>query len=169
MADIAFFIEQLHPSHDKSAFDCGEPSLNTYIQRYASQNVKNDSARIYVAVTPENPRVCGYFSLSAGRVNLTDFPTRESRGWPQQVPSVHLGRIAVDREFQGQGLGDLLMSAAIEITLETADKIGVAALELWALNDDLLNFYARYRLTSLLDDSRHLYLPVRDARKLFSR
>lgn len=166
MADTAFFIEQLTKSHDKSAFDCGEPALNDYIQRYASQNVKNDSARVYVAVTPESSRVCGYFTLSAGRINLADFPARESRGWPQHVPSVHLGRLAVDQDFQGQGLGDYLMIAAIEVTLETAEKVDVAALELWAINDDLLKFYARYRLLSLLDDAHRLYLPLREARKL---
>lgn len=168
MADIPFFIEQLSKSHDKILFDCGESSLDEYLQRYARQNVENDSTRVYVAVRPELSRVCGFFTLSAGQVEIADFPKRESRGWPRDVPTIHLGRIAVDREFQGQGLGDVLMGAAIETSIEVASQIGVAALELWALNDHLLKFYARFDFFSLLDDSKHLYLPLHNARKLFS-
>ena len=168
MAGTAFFIEQLNKSHGKSVFDCGEPSLNDYIQRYASQNVKNDAARVYVAVRPEEPRVCGYFTLSAGRVNVTDFPQRESRGWPRDVPTIHLGRIAVDREFQGQGLGDVLMGAAIEISIEVAEKIGVATMELWALNEDLLRFYSRFAFYALKDDPKHLVSTLATLRQLFA-
>ncbi len=168
MAGTPFFIEQLNKSHDKSLFDCGEPSLDNYLQRYASQNVKNDSARVYVAVRPENARVCGYFTLSASCVEVTNFPQRESRGWPRDVPTIHLGRIAVDREFQGQGLGEVLMGAAIETSLEVAEKIGVASLELWALNEDLLRFYSRFSFYALQDDPKHLVVSLRTLRQLFS-
>ncbi len=165
MADVPFFIEPLSPSHDKTQFSCGETSLDEYLKRYARQNVENDSARVYVAVRPDQARVCGFFSLSAGEANITDFPKRVARGWPRDVPTIHLGRIAVDRPFQGQGLGDVLMGAALEISLEVATQIGVAALELWALNDPLLRFYARFDFLPLLDDPKHLYLSTATLRR----
>jgi ribosomal protein S18 acetylase RimI-like enzyme len=168
MAETSFFIESFQRSHDKSSFDCGENSLNDYLQRYARQNVENDSARVYVAVRPDSARVCGYFTLSAGRVNITEFPGRVSKGWPRDVPTIHLGRIGVDVEFQGQGLGDALMGAAIETSIEAADKIGVAAIELWTLNENLSRFYQRFEFFSLLDNPQHLVLPLANARKLFS-
>lgn len=164
MADVPFFIELLQKSHDKSQFNCGENSLDEYLKRYARQNVENDSARVYVAVRPQDPRVCGFFSLSAGEASVTDFPRRVARGWPRDVPTIHLGRIAVDREFQGQGLGDVLMGAAIEISLEVAVQVGVAAIELWALNENLLSYYARFEFLPLQDDAFHLYLATATAR-----
>lgn len=168
MVGTPFFIEQLNKSHDKSLFDCGEPSLDNYLQRYASQNVKNDSARVYVAVQPEIARICGYFTLSASCVEVTNFAQRESRGWPRDVPTIHLGRIAVDREFQGQGLGEVLMGAAIETSIEVAEKIGVATIELWAFSEDLLRFYSRFSFYALQDDPKHLVVSLRTLRQLFS-
>lgn len=164
MADVPFFIEALQKSHDKSQFHCGESSLDEYLRRYARQNMENDSTRVYVAVRPEDTRICGFFSLSAGEASVTDFPKRVARGWPRDVPTIHLGRIAVDREFQGQGLGDVLMGAAIEISLEVAAQVGVAAIELWALNENLLRFYSRFDFLPLQDDPFHLYLSTATAR-----
>lgn len=168
MESVPFFIEALSKAHDKSLFACGESSLDQYLQRYARQNVDNDSARVYVAVRPDEPRVCGFFSLCAGEASVTDFPKRVARGWPRDVPTIHLGRIAVDRDFQGQGLGDVLMGAAIEISLEVAEQVGVAAMELWALNENLLRFYGRFNFLSLEDDPFHLYLSTATARASLS-
>ncbi len=164
MADVPFFIAALEKSHDKSRFSCGESSLDDYLKRYARQNGENDSARVYVAVRPDDARVCGFFSLSAGEASVTDFSKRVARGWPRDVPTIHLGRIAVDLDFQGQGLGDVLMGAAIEISLEVAVQVGVAAIELWALNENLLRFYARFDFLPLQDDPFHLYLSSATAR-----
>ena len=163
-----FFIEPLGVQHDRKNFDCGEKSLNDYLQRYARQNTSNGSSRTYVAVRPDENGICGYFTLSAGTVALTDFPLEIRKGWPRMVPSVHLGRIAVDLRFQRQRLGNSLMTAVFETAIEASDLIGIAVVELWAINDPVRTFYERFEFTPLLDDPFHLYLSLETARQTFS-
>ena len=35
--------------HDRKAFDCGEPELNIYLQRFARQNHESGGAKTFVA------------------------------------------------------------------------------------------------------------------------
>ncbi len=163
-----FFIEPLDTRHNRKDFDCGEPELNAYLQRFARQNARNGSSRTYVAVQPEETRICGYFTLSAGTVALADFPTDVRKGWPRLVPSVHLGRLAVAQEFQGQRLGHALMSSVFEIATQASDLIGIAVVELWALNENSRRFYDRFEFTELLDDAFHLYVPIETGRASLS-
>ena len=67
-------IEPLSADHDRSAFDCGEPSLNDYLQRYARQNDERHLGRTYVAVAPGQKRVLGYYTLSTGAVARETLP-----------------------------------------------------------------------------------------------
>lgn len=161
-----FFVEALNVRHDRRAFDCGEASLNTYLQRYARQNTENGASCTYVAVQPESVQNCAYFTLSAGAVALTDFPEDVRKGWPGLVPSAHLGRFAVDKNFQGQQLGRAMLDTAISTALEAADLLGIAVLELWALNDTARRFYEKFEFVNLLDDPNHLYLPLETARRI---
>ena len=168
MSDTGFWIEPLVNSHERTAFDCGNDWLNDwlndYIKRYARQNTANGASRTFVAVRPTEPRVCGYFTLSAGAVALTDFPENQRKGWPRLVPTAHLGRLAVDKEFHGQGLGNALMRSALQTALEAAEKIGIATVELWAIDDTARAYYSRFGFVALLDDPLHLYLTLRAVR-----
>lgn len=161
MSTVGFWIESLQNHHERSDFDCGNAWLNDYLRRYARQNTANGSSRTFVAVLPTQTRVCGYFTLSAGAVALADFPETERKGRPRLVPTVHLGRLAVAREFQGQGLGYSLMRTAMETTVQVEELVGVAALELWAIDDAARSYYLRYGFVSLLDDQLHLYLTLK--------
>ncbi len=160
-----FFIEALDARHNRKVFDCGQPTLNDYLRRFARQNTEIGASLTYVAVTPDDPRVCGYFTLSAGAVALTDFPEDVRKGWPRLVPSVHVGRFAVDRDFQGQGLGASLIDFIVERTLLASEIIGILALELWAIDESALSFYRKFNFAELQDDPFHLYLSLETARQ----
>ncbi len=151
-------------SQNREGFDCGEASLNDYLQRFARQNSKRGSSKTYVAA-PENI-VLGYFTLCAGSVALENFPELERKGLPRLVPVVHLARLAVDRNTQGQGLGEALLIGALETALLVADIIGVMGIEVWAINDSARAFYGRYHFQTLEDDFFHLYLFVEGAKRL---
>lgn len=148
-------------SQDRSGFDCGEASLNDYLQRFARQNSKRGSSKTYVAA-PENS-VLGYFTLCAGSVALENFPLLGRKGLPRLVPVVHLARLAVDQGTQGQGLGEALLLGALETSLSVADIIGVMGIEVWAINDSARAFYGRYNFQTLEDDFYHLYLSTEAA------
>jgi GNAT superfamily N-acetyltransferase len=165
MAD-AYLIEPLTAQHDRAAFDCGEPSLNVFLQRFARQNDEKGLGRTYVAVLPGEPRVYGYYTISSGAIQFDTLPEKMPR-YP--IPVVHLGRLGVDLITKGQGLGKALLSDALQRSAAIAAQLGIYAVEVYALNEAARAFYLKFGFQPLLDDALHLYLPLKTLRKVLPR
>jgi GNAT superfamily N-acetyltransferase len=134
--------EKLQPEHDISKFDCGEPVLNDWLYRRALQNQQSGASSTYVVL--DKLQVVGYYSLAAGSVARETAPSRVRRNVPDPVPVVVLGRLAIDQNSQGQGLGRALLRDAILRTLQAADIIGVRAILVHALSEQAKRFYEEY-------------------------
>jgi GNAT superfamily N-acetyltransferase len=118
-------------------------------------------------VRPGEQLVLGYYALTNHRVVYEALPPTESKGLPKiDVPVVLLGRLAVDVSVQGRGLGALLLVDALRRILEVADEVGVRAVEVDAIDDDARRFYEKFGFRSLLDDPRHLFMPLQAVRRL---
>jgi GNAT superfamily N-acetyltransferase len=113
--------------------------LNDWLRRRALQNQQTGASSTYVVL--DKIRVVGYYSLAAGSVERETAPGRVRRNTPDPVPVVVLGRLAVDRVFQGQGLGRALLRDAVLRTLQAADIIGVRAILVHALSEQAKKFY----------------------------
>lgn len=160
-------IRRLDKAHDRSAFDCGQPMLNEWLKDRASQFDRRDLSRTFVACRPDEKIVLGYYAVSTHRVIYDVLPDGESKGLPRlDVPVVLMGRLAVDQSVQGQGLGALLLVDALRRSLQISEQVGIRAVEVDALDDVARNFYMKFGFRSLLDDSRHLFLPMHEIRKL---
>jgi GNAT superfamily N-acetyltransferase len=109
--------------------------------------------------------VLGYYTLSAVAVEHADLPGRVRRNAPNPVPAVLMGRLAVDEEAQGSGLGRFLVRDAILSTLAAADRIGVRILLVHALHERAAGFYEQLGFKPSPTDPLHLYLLLADARK----
>lgn len=158
-----FTIERLSSAHDRGQFDCGEPALNEYLQRFAGQHDRKGLGRTYVAVDPGETVVKGYYTISSGAVSFEDVPENLPR-YP--IPVVLLARLAVDRSARGHGLGAMLLIHALKKAEEVSEQLGVHAVAVDALNEAARAFYLKYGFTELLDDPLHLYLPMRKIRQL---
>jgi len=163
-------IEQLEKFHDRNAFDCGTPVLNDYLQKTARQAQARHLSRTYVAVRAsvepgaDNTAVHGFFTLAAGRVNLGEISEMEIKRLHisrHPVPVVLLGRLAVDRNSAGQGLGRRLLIEALERAALAAHVIGAAAVEVHAKDLAARNFYKKYGFVQLHDDKDHLWLSMK--------
>lgn len=154
-------IERLTRSHDRNAFDCGELSLSNFLQRIALQHDERGIGRTFVAVEAGHTRILGYYTLATGKVDFQNIPN--NRKLPPHIPApvVLLGRLAVANSKKGSGLGRLLLLHALWRSSLVAKQAGVYAVEVDALNDAAARFYARYGFTPLLDDPRHMYLPLK--------
>lgn len=152
-------IELLHKKHDRGRFDCGEPSLNEWLQRMALQQQAKNYARTRVIVdTGEPVRILGYYALLPAQVDTSQFP--RARKLPKRLPCLLLGRLAVDLAAQGRRIGELLLVDAIERTYRSIGEIGGAGLYADALNDRATAFYTRYGFQPMQDDPRRLFLSV---------
>jgi GNAT superfamily N-acetyltransferase len=166
MADWA--IERLAAHHDRSAFDCGKPPLSDWLRQQAGQYERRDLARTYVVVRPGQPRVFGDHALASCQLRHEDLPAGHPKGLPRRlgIPAALLARLAVDRSVQGQGLGDTLLVDALRRVLHLADRIGILAVAVEAIDDQARADYLHKGFEPLLDDPRHLFLPLRIIRQL---
>lgn len=161
-------VEQLSSEHDRASFDCGKDLLNNFIRHFATQYRKKNLGQTYVVAGPDK-RVLGYYTLSTSRVDFENVPETLTRTYPRiPIPVILLGRLAVDKTAQNQGLGKTLLVKALRQAAGLADEIGVAAVEVDAVDDEARGFYLRYGFTSLIDDPRHLYLPIKTIKKLLT-
>lgn len=162
-------IERLGKGHDKKHFDCGEPSLNEYLHKYAGQGARLGLGRTYVAVEEGERKVAGYYTLSSGSVAFAELPQDMAAMLPKYpIPVALLSRLAVDRSYQGRKLGERLLVDALRRCVNVSEELGVLAVEVHALNERARSFYVKYGFTQLQDDEMHLYLPMKTIRKAFS-
>jgi GNAT superfamily N-acetyltransferase len=160
-------IQRLQRTHDRSAFDCGRPLLNEWLKNRAGQFDRRDLSRTFVATRPGESVVRGYYAISTHRVLYEDMPDTESKGLPRiDVPVVLLGRLAVDNAAQGQGLGAWLLVDVLRRAIHISDQVGIRAVEVDAIDGTARQFYLKFGFRSLLDDPKHLLMPMHEIRKL---
>ena len=155
--------EKLADDHQLSAFDCGKPSLNDWLKRFALTNQRSDSARTYVV--HRAACVVGYYSLSAGAVSRDESPARVAKGLAKHpIGVILLARLAVDGKEQGTGLGKLLLIDALLRALHAADAIGARAILVHAIDDAAASFYRKFGFEPSPLDSKQLMLLMKDLR-----
>jgi len=165
--EAAPVIEPLSSRHDRAAFSCGEPALDTYLQRQASQDIRRRVAQVFVALGSTPERIAGYYSLSAASFAKDELPPTLAKRLPHYpVPAAVLGRLAVDREHQGSGLGEILLLDAIRRVLQASTTIAVHAMIVDAKNERAQRFYKRYGFRPFASDLRRLFLPLETFEKL---
>jgi GNAT superfamily N-acetyltransferase len=164
MAD--WIIERLGDGHDRGPFDCGQPTLDDFLRTKAGQYERKNVGRTFVAVRSATTRVVGYYTLALGSVEFVHLPPAVAKKLPKHpVPVVLLGRLAVDRTEQGKRLGEALLFDALDRCLGIAEQAGAFAVEVLAIDDSAVAFYQRYGFRPLLDQPRHLFLPLATVRQ----
>lgn len=155
-------ITPLGKRHDRKDFDCGEASLDLYLHRYANQDIRRQVNRVFVASPPSEPqRVIGYYSLSAGSLAAADLPEKFRHRLPRYpVPVALLGRLAVDKSYQGQGLGAVLIADALQRIALASQVMAVYAVVVDALNESAAKFYRQFGFIQLPSQPLKLFLPM---------
>lgn len=160
-------IHGLHEHHLLAQFDCGKESLNAWLNRHALNNIALGLGRTLVAVRPGEKRVESFFCVSAGTVRFDHVPEHQKRRLPRYpIPTMHIGRLAVDKTVQGRGLGSALLVEALRRAANVSADIGIYAVDVLALDEDAKAFYLKYGFIEMLDDALHLFMPIATARIL---
>jgi GNAT superfamily N-acetyltransferase len=156
---VAIRIELLTGLHSRTTFECGEPSLNDWLARMALQQQEKNYARTRVVVDEVRPaQVLGYYSLLAHEIDTGQVPS--ARKLPRRLACVLLGRLAVDRNAQGRGLGRLMLLDAIARTRTTIEEAAGIGLVVDALNERAAAFYRGFGFDAFKDDPLRLFLRV---------
>ena len=164
-------VEPLGRQHDRTAFRCGAEALDRYLKQQARQDADKRVAAPFVAVTPPDTRVLGYYTLSASVLTLADLPDELARKLPRypQLPVTLLGRLAVDQSTKGQGLGEHLLLDALHRSLAHADQIAAMAVVVDAKSAAAARFYEYFGFMSLQTQPHRLFVPMGTVAQLLGR
>ena len=148
--------------HDRAGFESGEPSLDRYLREQAVQHHRDGISTTHVLVAHEGANeVLGFYSLSAAQVRLTDLQDADRKRLPRYpVPAIRMARLAVAREQQGRGYGELLVAYAVDRCLGLRAELGLRLLLVDALHEKAAAFYARYGFRNTTEGALTLYLPL---------
>jgi predicted GNAT family N-acyltransferase len=154
--------------HIRDTFSCGEESLDNYIRRGVSQDIKRRIAAVYVLTDQPNDEVLGYYTLSSYTIEIMALEESFSSKFPRYplLPATLLGRLAVDENQKGKGFGQLLLLDSMKRSLEVSKDIASIALVVDALNEKALSFYLKYGFKQFKDEPMKLYYPIEYIEKI---
>src|SRR5215831_5344268 len=130
--------EPLGDDHQTDSFDSGEAILDDWLRRRARANQASGASRTYVAC--EGKVVVGYYALASGAIAQGAAPGRFRRNMPDPIPVVVLARLAVDRRYQGRGLGRALFRDAARRAVNAANTIGIRGVVVHAISEEARKF-----------------------------
>jgi GNAT superfamily N-acetyltransferase len=159
--------EHLRANHDLAAFDSGVPLLDDWLKKRALQNEESGASRTYVVTA--GGRVVGYYALATGAVAQQHATGKVRRNMADPIPVMVLGRLAVDRAYQGRGLGRGLVRDAVLRTLQAAAIGGIRAILLHAISEDAKRFYQRCGLSESPLDPMTMMISIPDAEKFLKK
>lgn len=167
MSSIYEAVRKLSAADSVEAFDCGQPALNQFLQRYALVNQKANSAQTYVCTLAGD--VVGFYSLAVGSVNSEDAPVRVMNGLARHpVPVMILARLAIDKDHQDKGLEKALLRDALLRTAQAADIAGIRCLLVHAKDEAARQWYESWEFESSPADPYNLFLMLKDLKAMLA-
>lgn len=129
-------------THNRNTFDCGEPALNNYLKTTSGQHNRKDLSRTFVLTGCGNPsQIKGFYSLALCTVELDELPKNIAKKYPYAIYCALIGRLAVHKSHQRQGLGSILLIDAIRKAITSSKLIPTPMIIVDAKNDASKNMY----------------------------
>ena len=154
--------EPLNDEHQIDSFDSGEQALDDWLRRRAPANQASGASRTYVVC--EGKMVVAYYALASGGIAQGAVAGRFRRNMPDPIPVVVLGRLAVDRSYQGRGLGRALFKDAARRVAQAADTIGIRGIVVHAISEEARKFYIALGFDPCPAEAMTLVVTLRDIR-----
>ena len=149
-------------SHERQGFDCGRQELNDWLRQVARRHQDEGLSKAYVAISEEAPdHICAYYALTLAELENRHLPQAWRKKLPRRIPGVRLGRLAVDKRYQGKRLGELLLVDALRRVQRIYAEAGGIGLFVDALDEQAAAYYRQFGFVSAPDNPLLLFLPAR--------
>ena len=161
-------IGLLDKKHNRDDFDCGKELLTNYLKTQAGQDMKRKLSACFV-LSENGTEIQGYYTLSNNSISLSSFPEHLQKKLPKSynsIPTTLLGRLAIDKNYQGQGIGKILQIDALKRCYEISKEIGSFAVVVDPIDQEAKNFYTKYDFIKL-PSSGKMFIAVKTLQELF--
>ena len=135
--------------HETEDFHSGEEALDTWLRKRALANMEASASRTYVICPSGSHKVIGYYAICMGQIFSQEAVGSMRRNMPRQIPAVILGRLAIDKKWQDQGLGKALLQDAVQRSARAAKEVSARLLIAHAISPEAEVFYLHYGFTRL--------------------
>lgn len=156
--------EPLSPDHRIDAFDSGVAALDAWLKQRARSNEVAGASRTFVIC--EDDRVVGYYSLAAASIMHSQATSKAKRNMPDPVPGVLIGRLALDKAWQGRGHGISLLQDAVLRIVGAAETVGVRVILVHAKSEGAKLFYEQFGFRASPIEPMTLMMTVQEARQI---
>lgn len=156
----------LTEAHDSSAFDSGEPVLDDWLRHRAWNNLLTAASRTYVVCPQGSLAIAGYFAVSMGQILAHETTGSMRRNMPKFIPAVVLGRLAIDRAWQGKGLGRALLADAVRRSQLASAEVSARLVIVHAITPAAEAFYLHHGFARLPVETPTLALDLVKLRKI---
>jgi len=166
-----FITANLSSVHKKNEFCCEKELLDNYLHKQATQDVKRKLSACFVLGDNNSHVVKGYYTLSNNSIPSILIPEGVKKQLPNSytsIPTTLLGRLAIDKNFKGNGIGKILLVDALKRCYEISKTIGSYAVIVDPLDNEAQTFYAKYGFIKL-PDSGKMFLPMKTIQQLFEK
>ena len=157
-------LELLAKSHDRDGFDCGSEPLNLFLKQTARQHATRGISRTFVLVeenASEPKPILGFFALNICQIKSESLLAEEAKKLPRDLSGIRLGRLAVAKEYQRQGIGRTLLIAAMGKFIEIFNTAGGIGLFVDAKDQHAKRYYEQFGFVSLPSNELEMFLPVK--------
>jgi GNAT superfamily N-acetyltransferase len=158
----------LTEAHDGSVFASGEPVLDDWLRQRAWNNLQSAASRTYVVCPAGTLTIIGYFALSMGQILAHEAIGSMRRNMPKAIPAVMLGRLAIDRAWQGKGLGRAMLADAIARAVRASREVSARLVIVHPISPAAEAFYLHHGFTRLPVETPTLALDLVKLQKVGS-
>jgi GNAT superfamily N-acetyltransferase len=154
-----FTIEPFGAGLGRKDFFSGVAPLDRYLHEFASQDIRRRISNCFVA-RDGSGKIAAYYNLAAGSVPLIEIAEEERKKLPRYgvLPAGLIGRLAVDENFRGMGLGGaLIIDAARKSSISDH---AVFALIVDAKDEQAASFYEHHGFRPFISRPMSFYVPV---------
>jgi len=152
------FIPLDKTQHSSAQFNSGQDSLDQFLKANAYRNRQKGLSATWVLIDEHHDAkkkpIIAYFTLAFANITQAQVPTTDKLpNYP--VPVVLIARLAVDKHYQGQGLGSATLLAALSkayALTQGEDCLPAYAVVLDALDEKAMAFYQHFKIFSPITD-----------------
>lgn len=149
-------------SPDRQELGCGRQELNDWLRQVVHQHQDKGLSKTFAATHDEAPdRICGFYAPTLAELENRHLPEVSRKKLPHRIPGVRLGRLAVDKQYQGKGLGELLLVDALTRVQRVHTEAGGIGLFVDPIDEPTAGYYQRFGFVASPDNPLLLFLPVK--------
>jgi ribosomal protein S18 acetylase RimI-like enzyme len=166
----------IEPFSDRAVvnrFSCGERPLDSFLKNKAKKAVKRCEHRVFCAHLDGSQNVLGFYALQLGTDSVSELPEANKDNYLKNYvafPALNLSFVAVDSQYQRQGLGGFLLMDVFSRASAIAEHAGFYALTLTSLDANSTAFYKslNFRIYSENTKLPKMLYPLEDILTLVS-